>query len=115
MAVAAKLDLTGDAAIEIGADYSIVIKTCNQPDLVTGGYVGSCQIKDKKTGTIVLSPTISIIDNTHYSINASFTNTLTVTPGDYDYDVRFVSNTNTFYSVRGYVTVIKTFTKDVVV
>lgn len=105
--VATNLDLNGDNAVEIGADYEISIQLCNADDLLE--YVGICNVKQSvDSDLILLSPTITIVNKDTFTLSIDFGGYPdTLNSGNYLYDVLFYKPEKRFYAVYGKIQFIR--------
>lgn len=108
--VASKLDLINENAAEIGSSYEITIELCGTDDLTL--FSGVSQIKTSvQDTTILLSPTVTVIDNRTFKLSIAFGDYPTnLNAGNYTYDVLFYNTTKRFYAVEGKFQIIRRVT-----
>jgi hypothetical protein len=109
--VAAKIDLTGENAAEIGANYEISITLSGVDDLLE--YQGICQVKSAIDSTeIIISPTVEILNKDSFRLLVNYdAYPTTLIAGNYFYDVLFYKISKRFYAIEGKIQIIKRVTK----
>ena len=99
----ARLDLIDCHAIDIGGSYLKHIRLCNSI-ILTGG-TGICQIRMQPGSPIIVSPLVTIISPTMYSLSLNPSDfTPDTVAGEYQYDVLMQVEQGSFYVTHGRVT-----------